>query len=108
MQNVWSLPILIASTTFMSSLCFADVAKLKTITVVTNLVYDTGIARRNSCVVAPNYAKNRFVYRNTSDTNTALWAAVLYSRYELEVHYIPVESRTVSAISNFSVMQPLV
>lgn len=96
---------LIASITFMSSLCFADVAKLKTITVVTNLVYDTGIARRNSCVVAPNYAKNRFVYWNTSDTNTALWAAVLYSRYELAEHYIPVERRTVFTISDFAVMQ---
>ena len=95
----------IAFIAFMSSLCFADVAKLKTITVVTNLVYDTGIARRNSCVVAPNYAKNRFVYWNTSDTNTALWAAVLYSRYELAEHYIPVERRTVFTISDFAVMQ---
>ena len=95
----------IAFIAFMSSLCFADVAKLKTITVVTNLVYDTGIARRNSCVVAPNSAKNRFVYWNTSDTNTALWAAVLYSRYELAEHYIPVERRTVFTISDFAVMQ---
>ena len=96
---------MIAFIAFMSSLCFADVAKLKTITVVTNLVYDTGIARRNSCVVAPNYAKNRFVYWNTSDTNTALWAAVLYSRYELAEHYIPVERRTVFTISDFAAMQ---
>ena len=96
---------MIAFIAFMSSLCFPDVAKLKTITVVTNLVYDMGIARRNSCVVAPNYAKNRFVYWNTSDTNTALWTAVLYSRYELAEHYIPIERRTVFTISDFSIMQ---
>ena len=84
--------------------CFAGVARLNSVASVTNLVYDVDDEHRRSCVVAPGWDMNRFEYWNTSDTNAALWAAVLYSRFVLAERLLPVEERTVSTIADFPVM----
>lgn len=86
--------------------CVADVARLRTVTVVTNLVYYTGLEHHRSCVTAPNSHKNRYTYWNTSDTNVALWAAVLYSRYNLAKKFLPVEKRHIPRPNHFVAMHP--
>lgn len=87
-----------------SANCFADVAKLNSVTFVTNLVSDADAERRNSCVVAPGWNCNRFEYWSTSDANVGLWAAVLYSRFVVAERFLPVEERTVSTMADFAVM----
>ena len=85
---------------------FADVAKLKTVTTVTNLVYDTGLERHQSCISAPNSHRNTYAYWSTSDTDVALWSAVLYSRYELAGKSLPVEDRHIPHPNHFVAMHP--
>ena len=85
---------------------FADVTRLRTITAVTNLVYDTGLERHRSCVSDPDSHKNRYTYWKTADTNVALWAAVLYSRYKLAEGSLPVEERNLSHPNRFVAMHP--
>ena len=84
----------------------ADVTKLKTVTMVTNLVYDTELEHRRSCVSAPNSHKNRYTYWNTADTNVALWSAVLYSRYKLAEKSLPVEKWHIPHPNHFVEMHP--
>ena len=84
----------------------ADVTKLKTVTMVTNLVYDTELEHRRSCVSAPNSHMNRYTYWDTADTNVALWAAVLYSRYDLAEESLPVEKRHIPHPNHFVAMHP--
>ena len=85
---------------------FADVARLRTVTVVTNLVYDTGLEHHKCCVSDPDSHKNRYTYWNTSDTNVAIWAAVLYSRYKLAEGCLPVEERILPHPNHFVAMHP--
>ena len=73
---------------------------------VTNLVYDTELEHHRSCVSAPNSHKNRYVYWNTADTNVALWAAVLYSRYNLAEKSLSVEKRPIPHPNHFVAMHP--
>ena len=84
----------------------ADVAKLKTVAIVTNLVYDTRLEHHRSCVSAPNSHKNRYTYWNTADTNVALWSAVLYSRYNLAEKSLSVEKWHIPHPNHFVEMHP--
>ena len=57
--------VIIAFVATLCANCCADVAKLKTVTIVTNLVYDAWSEHHQSCVSAPNSHKNRYSYWNT-------------------------------------------
>lgn len=98
--------VIIAFVAILCANCCADVAKLKTVTIVTNLVYDAGSKHHQSCVSAPNSHKNRYSYWNTADTNVALWSAVLYSRYNLAEKSLPVEERNIPHPNHFAAMHP--
>lgn len=97
---------IVAFSVFACANACADVAKLKTVTIVTNLVYDTELEHHRSCVSAPNSHKNRYAYWNTADTNVALWAAVLYSRYNLAEKSLSVEKRHIPHPNHFVAMHP--
>lgn len=96
----------VAFTVFACANACADMTKLKTVAMVTNLVYDTKLERHRSCVSAPNSHKNRYAYWDTADTNVALWSAVLYSRYNLAEKSLPAEARHIPHPNHFVAMHP--